>query len=268
MMRLILIGDPVEHSLSPAMHNAALAHLGLDRDFVFESRRVGAAALEDFMASVRTGGSAGLCVTMPHKIAMSQYLDGLSEDARQIGAVNTVSIREGRLEGHNTDGIGCLRALEAAGAKIRGSDIVLLGAGGAARAAAFALAGLRPKSLTILNRTPGRAVELAGSVGEFYGIDADGRESDSLGNTNPDILVNATPGNPVLPDGLLRSGMTVLDMAYGLSETDLIRQAREAGTNAVPGTEMLLRQGAEQFRLFTGRDAPLEVMRRAIGGIP
>ncbi len=268
MMRLVLIGNPVEHSLSPAMHNAALECLGMDKKFRFESCRVTAAGLEAFMASVRAGGIAGLSVTMPHKTSAIAHLDNLSEDAKRAGAANTIIVRGTVLEGHNTDGIGCLRALEDAGAKIRGSDVMLLGAGGAARAAAFALASCGPKSLTILNRTLDKAVELAGSVGEFYSIEAKGCNSDFIGNTKPDIFVNATPGKQVLPDGFLRRGMTVLDMAYGPSETELIRQAREAGARAIPGTEMLLHQGAEQFRLFTGRDAPLDVMRRAVGGIP
>jgi shikimate dehydrogenase len=264
MRWLCLIGDPVEKSLSPEMHNAALAHLGLDRELIFVKRQVPAASIHGFMRTLKVGDFAGLAVTMPHKSAVIPHLDYISPEAEQAGAVNTIVCVNGTLQGHNTDGRGCVDALLAKGVAVREKNVTIIGAGGAARAAAFALAAEGAARIDVVNRTPEMARELAAAVSGAHGTEArwGGPDETMSAARGAEILINATPAAEAgLP---LRMGMAVLDMAYGTSETELMRAARAVGAVAVPGTEMLLRQGALQFELFTGRPAPVGVMRMAL----
>ncbi len=156
MNRLCVIGDPVGHSLSPAMHNAALEHLGLSNDFSYEKLKVPSNELAKFMERLRTGEFAGASVTMPHKTAIIPYLDELSEEAELIQAVNTVVRKDGKLIGHNTDGAGCVLALEAAGVRVRDRAVAVIGAGGAARAIGVSLAMCHARKIFIINKI-GRA---------------------------------------------------------------------------------------------------------------
>jgi shikimate dehydrogenase len=275
MNRLCVIGDPVERSLSPAMHNAALEYLGLGKEYFFGRLRVPRDGLEQFAWKFRKGEFSGACVTMPYKETIIPFLDMLADSAAQAGAVNTVTRMDDVLEGHNTDGAGCVRALQAAGVDANGSRFVILGAGGAARAAAFALATAGAGAIHILNRTAARARGVADSVRKVASGEVG---AGSLGDMREalmaaDALINATPvgmpgmpENVIVPGELLRQGMTVLDMVYDPLETPLLRYARKAGARAVPGTEMLLHQGAAQFKLFTGRDAPIDIMKKALEG--
>jgi shikimate dehydrogenase len=273
MKRLCVIGDPVGHSLSPLIHNAALEHLGLHKEFVFEKHKVSAQGLADFIKLVRQKEFVGLSVTTPHKNTIIPLLDDLSEEAKLAGAVNTVALNGDRLIGHNTDGAGCVNALEAAKAPINGQVIVLLGAGGAAGAIAVSLCMQGAKRLYILNRTLKKAKALAEiarkvSTTDIYAMDLDLIE-EALAYA--DILINATTvgmkgsqKKTIVPMSSIKRNMTVMDLVYDPISTPLINDAKRIGARAIIGIEMLLQQGALQFGLFTGKDAPMDAMRVAL----
>jgi shikimate dehydrogenase len=273
MKRLCVIGDPVGHSLSPLLHNAALERLGLHKEFVFEKQKISKEGLADFMARVRQKEFFGLSVTMPHKRSIIPLLDDLSDEAQLAQAVNTVIWDGERLLGHNTDGEGCVKTLEAAKVPISGQVVVVLGAGGAAGAIVNSLAMAGTKMLYVLNRTLPKAKALAqiartASGSEVFALDLDLMEEVL---TNADLLINATnvgmlgvrKGTIVLP-GLINRSMTVMDLVYEPVLTKLLKDAKSAGARTIPGTEMLLHQGALQFKLFTGKDASIDAMRAAI----
>ncbi len=254
-----IIGNPVEHSLSPAMHNAAFERLGLN--FAYLAFRV--TDVEGAIRGVRALGLRGLSVTVPHKVAVIPCLDEIDPVARNIGAVNTVVNDDGRLKGYNTDWTGFVRSLETH-LPVRGRRAVLLGAGGAARAIAF---GLRERGahLTVLNRAEeiSMAAALAADLGCPYG---------DLGRVEAidgaDVVINATSvGMAPLEDltvvdpARLRPDQVVYDIVYNPLETRLLREARARGCRVVPGYEMLLLQGVTQFELWTGRPAPVDLMR-------
>jgi shikimate dehydrogenase len=273
MKRLCVIGDPVGHSLSPVIHNAALEHLGLQDDYAFERVKVARNELADFVARLRKNEFAGVSVTMPHKTSILPMLDRLSEEARLIGAVNTVVPKGCELVGHNTDGAGCVRALEAAGVKVHGRTVAVLGAGGAARAIAVSLALERARKIFIINRTLAAAEDIVEIIRKIQISDAEavclGSMQAALAESN--VLVNATPvgmsgadTETIVPKGLIRRNMDVFDIVYEPMETQLIKDAKKAGNRTIPGSEMLLHQGALQFKLFTDQDAPLDVMRAAL----
>lgn len=254
-----IIGNPVEHSLSPAMHNAAFEQLGLN--FAYLAFRV--EDVESAIRGVRALGLRGLSVTVPHKVAVIPFLDAVDPVAQSIGAVNTVVNENGHLKGYNTDWTGFVRSLEAH-VPAAGRPVVLLGAGGAARAIAF---GLREKGarLTILNRTEEleMARTLAAEIGCPYG---DLNRIDVV--TAADVVVNATSlgmaplqDRTVIDAAHLRPEQTVIDIVYNPMETRFLREAKARGCRTVPGYEMLLLQGVAQFELWTGKTAPVELMR-------
>lgn len=254
-----IIGNPVEHSLSPAMHNAAFEQLGLN--FAYLAFRV--EDVESAIRGVRALGLRGLSVTVPHKVAVIPFLDAVDPVAQSIGAVNTVVNENGHLKGYNTDWTGFVRSLEAH-VPAAGRQVVLLGAGGAARAIAF---GLREKGarLTILNRTEEleMARTLAAEIGCPYG---DLNRIDVV--TAADVVVNATSlgmaplqDRTVIDAAHLRPEQTVIDIVYNPMETRFLREAKARGCRTVPGYEMLLLQGVAQFELWTGKTAPVELMR-------
>ena len=252
-----IIGDPVAHSLSPAMHNAA-----------FRQRRMNAVYvpflvldLRDFIDAIKPLGIAGFSVTLPHKQAIMRYLDRCDPIAAQIGAVNTVHIRGGKLYGYNTDHLGVLRALEPR-LGLRGSRAVILGAGGAARAAAFALTRAGA-AVFICARRPARAAKLAKAAG------CETARWAELRRRQFDLIVNATPigMHPLSGDSPLEARdlncRLVFDMIYRPRETRLLQLARRRGIATVPGIEMLIAQGIAQWEIWTGERAPAGVMRRA-----
>ena len=268
-----VIGDPVEHSLSPCFQNAAFRHLGLD--FVYVAFTVKAEELEDAIAGIRSLGFHGLNVTMPHKISVIQYLDELDENAEKVGSVNTILNRNGRLIGYTTDGIGALNALKYNGIDPRGKKIVILGAGGASRSASFALMK-EARELVILNRTLARAEKLVsalhGFIEEHSKIRPGGLTKENLRKEleDADILINATPVGmrpredemPVDEDHL-HSNLVVFDLVYNPIETKLLRKARLAGAKTINGLHMLIHQGAASFEIWTGIKAPIHVMMKA-----
>jgi len=259
-----VIGSPVRHSLSPAMHNAAFRAMGLDWIYLaFEvaPERVAAAA-----AGVRALGLGGLSVTIPHKAAVTAVMDELSPAAQAVGAVNTVvRTGNGRLRGENTDGAGFLASLADEGFDPAGRRCLVVGAGGAARAVVDALGGAGAAEVVVVNRSQARAHEvitLAGGVGRV-GSPADVAEAD--------LVVNATPLGlaggevDVLPVDVERlgAGQLVVDLIPNPLVTPLMAAARLRGASVAGGLGMLVHQGALAFELWTGVAAPLDVMRAA-----
>ncbi len=267
-----LIGNPVHHSLSPALHNAAFVASGLNLAYVaFRVENVA-----DALRGVRALGIRGLSVTIPHKVAVIEHLDELDPLATRIGSVNTIVNRDGRLVGHTTDGLGALAALRAAGADPRGRDVVILGAGGSARAIAMALAlEAPPQRLTLAARDPRKASALAAEVArESRAIASAGLAlaDPALASRVRDcaLLIHATSvgmapdaSGCVVPSDWLGPTQIVFDIVYTPRETELIRRASRAGARTVLGLEMFVRQAAAQFELWTGVPAPLGVLRDA-----
>jgi shikimate dehydrogenase len=254
-----VIGDPVGHSRSPAMHNAAFDALELDWVYVaFPVRRgEGAAAVR----AVATLGLAGLNVTMPHKADAAAACDDLSPEAAALGAVNTVVNADGTLAGHSTDGDGFLRALDDEGIAIAGQRAVIVGAGGAGRAIAHAL-GRIGTHVTVAARRPDAARSAASLAAGGAAV-----ALDELAVERFDVVVNATPVGmdgepPPFDTALLHDGQFVFDTVYPV-ETPLLREARARGVRAAGGLGMLVHQGALSFALWTGVEPPLEVMRAA-----
>ena len=266
-----IIGDPVGHSLSPVMHNAAFKELGLN--IVYVAFPVKADELEDAIKGARSLGLLGLNVTMPHKHAIIQYLDETDSTAKAMSAVNTILNERGKLFGYNTDGKGAMIALQENHADPEEKKMLLLGAGGAAKAIAFQ-AAQETTELVILNRTEEKAKQLADLINKIFGTKVMGRSlstevlKEELETT--DILVNATSVgmnpdinvSPVSAD-LLHSGLCVMDIVYNPLETKLLKYAKTVGAKVISGLEMLLFQGAVAFEIWTNCPAPVDVMKKA-----
>jgi shikimate dehydrogenase len=256
-----LIGDPVEHSLSPLIHNAAYKALGINYSYVTLQVK----DVEQAIETIRAQGIRGASVTTPHKVSVLKYLDRLDPPAQAIGAVNTIVNDNGVLTGYNTDGDAALKALEEV-TDLGGKRVVLIGSGGAALAIAAALKE-NNVNLVILNRTESKARQLAKKVNaEDYGS----LERLSL-VASADILINATTvgiasatEETIISREFLHDHLTVFDIVYNPRETRLLREARARGCAVVYGYRMLLYQAAQQFELFTGHPAPLRVMESAL----
>jgi shikimate dehydrogenase len=268
-----IIGDPVSHSRSPAIHNAAFRALGLD--MVYVPLPVAAGALGAAVQGLKALGMRGANVTVPHKGGVVPLLDWLDADARTAEAVNTIVLDDGKLRGYNTDIAGVRDAVrDAAGEPLEGSAALVFGAGGGARAAAVALAWLG-MDLTIVNRTAAHAARLA-QVVATAAPDVRCRRLDPDAVTPADmaaqrLVVNATSlgmdGASKVPPWMadnVSAEQIVFDLVYTETETDLIVRARERGATVIDGLEMLVRQAAVAFELWTGRPAPLKVMQDAV----
>ncbi|HVN85622.1 MAG TPA: shikimate dehydrogenase [Candidatus Binatia bacterium] len=266
-----IFGDPVAHSRSPAMHNAAFAHLGVD--YIYVPLQVKPDDLRAAVVAIRALNLAGVNVTVPHKERILPLLDSVSEAATRAGAVNTVINRAGHLHGENTDGIGFVRALRDRGVTPRGLRIVVVGAGGAARGVIAALVGSGARRVVIANRTFSRARRLARLFGgretaiNVLPLDALTAESTLA---DADLVVNATAIGlhgerfPDLAYAASRSTCLFYDLLYG-ADTDFLRSARRHRRPTLDGATMLLHQGAAAFSLWTGRRPPLSVMAKALG---
>lgn len=274
-----LLGSPVEHSLSPLMHNTAFKELGLD--YAYLCFDVGEAGLETAVAGLKMLGARGFNLTMPDKNAIVPLCDRLSPAARLIGAVNTVVNDRGTLTGHNTDGIGFWRSALDYGFHPQGRKCVLLGAGGAASAIAVqgALDGLSELKIfaRFASRFHKRTLQIIDGINRETACRAelvDLMDQRALRRAVSDahILVNATPvgmepntGHSLIPDiSWFHADLTVADIIYHPRETLLLSQARQAGCNAFNGMDMLLYQGAEAFRLWTGQDMPVDSIRKLL----
>ena len=261
-MALLICGSmskfPV--GLGRAMHEAGYKALGIEAMYVpFACREVAGA-----IAGMRALGIRGLGVSMPFKREVLPLLDALSEDARRIGAVNTI-VQEGMvLTGHNTDASGALGALLEEG-PVAGQRALLLGAGGAARAVAVALAGAGAR-LAVCNRNAERGAELAGLVGAVAAPPDEATRAadyDLVINASSRGMADIDPSSP-LPEGALRAGQVLMDIVYKPLETALVRQARAAGARVISGERMLLHQAMGQFKLYTGQEAPRAAMEEAL----
>jgi shikimate dehydrogenase len=265
-----VIGDPVAHSRSPAMHNAAFAHLGIPARY--ERWHTPAAELPARVASLRAPGMLGANVTLPHKIAIVPLLDRLDPLAELVGAVNTVvRVPDGTLAGYNTDAPAVVGTLATAGFAVAGAPVAIFGASGAARAAAFALAQAGAASITIVNRTLERAESLAADVLEHHAesrLHALAADDPGLAGSldGVTLLINATSlgwheDETPLDAALIPPGALVFDMVY--RPTRLLRDAAACGARTLDGADMLVRQAGLAFERWTGQPAPLDVMRKA-----
>jgi shikimate dehydrogenase len=275
---LALLGDPVRHSLSPRMHNTAFAELGLS--YAYLAFRVGPAELAGAVAALKALDARGFNLTMPLKKLIVPLLDDLSPAARLTASVNTVAIEDGRLIGHNTDGKGHIRDLRDHGVAVRGRRFILAGAGGAAQGLAVQLALDGAAELVIANRSLERAEALRDLLHQH--LPACRVEAIALSSTGPagfearlaeaDILVNCTSlgmhpheeGCIIASPAALRPGLVVADLVYLPRKTVLLEFAEEAGCQAIDGTGTLLWQGAEAFRIWTGQDMPVELVRKRV----
>jgi shikimate dehydrogenase len=264
-----LVGHPVEHSVSPAMHNACFKALGLDYEYRLAPVEPG--GLAAFIGgAVRRRRVRGCNVTIPYKVEVMEYLDEVDEASEAIGAVNTVVNDDGVLRGYNTDYVGGVEALEEEYGDLDDAGVVVLGAGGAARALAYGL-GRRARSVTVLNRDPGRAEALVNRLNGGSKASLNHGSLSDLGDHigSADILVNATPlgmsphtDQTPAPKELLHRGLLVYDLVYNPLRTRLLREAEAAGARTLGGLKMLVCQGAEAFRLWTGLEPPTGLMAR------
>lgn len=268
-----VIGNPVAHSLSPALHNAAFNELGLD--FVYVAFRVEDA--KSALAGMRAlNNFRGMSVTIPHKIEIMDYVDEIAEVDRSIGSINTVINENGRLIGLGTDGPGAFKALVDAGVELGSKNILMLGAGGAARAIAFTLA--RGASLSKLMLMDVNEAMLDGLTADLKsGTTACIASGLLTGNSltqamaTADVIINCTPigmhpneDASLIPPELFRKGQAVFDIVYTPLETKLLADARVRGLKVVSGVEMFINQAILQFERFTGVAAPVEVMRQVV----
>jgi shikimate dehydrogenase len=280
-VRLAVVGDPVEHSLSPQMQNAALQDCGIDMQY--GRVHVSDAELPEALELVRQNGFVGLNVTLPHKERAHGLIDELDEEAKQAGAINTIAIRDQKLIGFNTDGVGFSHAIrDEFSVDLRDLRVLVLGAGGAARAIAFECARQNCERLVIANRTRPKAEHLVLKLHSFFAgprvlgpvarLQAIGWDEAELRMQIPhtDLLVNATPvglarsdRSPVA-EHLLAPHLMIFDTVYGRGRTPLLVAGAEMGARGSNGASMLIHQGARAFEIWFGREAPVSVMRRAV----
>lgn len=271
-----VLGDPVDHSLSPAMQNAAF--VACELPYLYLRYRVPADALGEALAEARRLAMGGLNLTVPLKESALELVDEVAPEARRVGAVNTIGFVDGRLRGDNTDARGFLRALEGR-VSLGGAHVVLIGAGGSARAVGTALATAGVSHVTIANRTLPRAAELARTLEQLGPVlttvaSLDALE-DGVGLADVRLVVNATSTGLGAEPIAVRHGATphdclFMDLVYGAQPTPFQRAAARGRRRTMDGSAMLLHQGALAFEIWTGRAAPLDAMRRALAaaGLP
>jgi shikimate dehydrogenase len=270
-----LIGNPVGHSMSPAIHNRAFAELGLD--YVYVAFRVAEKNVRAAVAGMRAlENFRGMSVTIPHKVSIIKHLDEITEVDRQIGSVNTVVNDAGRLKGFGSDGPGAVRALVDAGVRVTGKNVTILGSGGAARAIAFSLASeANPASLFLLGVIEPELKALVRDIARKTGIKATGalldRKSLEARLAQSQLLIHCTPVGmhpktnvSVVPKSLLHRDLAVMDIVYNPLKTRLLADAEACGLKTISGLEMFVNQAVIQFELWTGKKAPRAVMRRVV----
>ncbi|NOU72392.1 shikimate dehydrogenase [Paenibacillus sp. LMG 31458] len=265
-----VFGDPIRHSRSPIMLNRAFQEAGINA--VYAAFHVRPDELGDAVRGIRALGYRGINVTIPHKVEVMQYLDEIDEGARIVGAVNTIVNEAGKLIGYNTDGIGYVRSLkEETGIELKGKSVLLLGAGGAARGVAYALAKEGAGRIYIANRTKERALELANTISSY--TEAIGLGMDELGHVVDEVqfVLNTTSAGMhphveelPLPLELLRSHHLVSDLIYNPRITRFLREAEARGARIHGGLGMFIYQGAFAFEYWTGTPAPVAAMRQVV----
>jgi shikimate dehydrogenase len=268
-----VIGNPVGHSLSPAIHNAAFRKLGLN--FVYLAWQV--ELIGDAIKGLRAlGNFRGASVTIPYKVAAIPFLDHVEVTAQRIGAINTIVAEKSELTGYNTDATGALRALKEGRVELKGRHIVILGSGGAARAIAFALAGESgADKLTLLGVDDPERASVAQDVRSQAALTVEDFHLDeaALRRVLPytHVLIHCTPvgmspktDTTCIPSSFLHGDLSVMDIVYNPLETRLLKDAKRAGCRTIPGLEMFLNQAVTQFELWTNQPAPVDVMRRVL----
>lgn len=286
-----IIGDPIEHTLSPVMFNAAFKSLNLD--YVYVPFNVKKEDLDSAIAGAKAFNIKGLNVTIPHKKKVLNVIDKFDIMANLIGAVNTIKFHNGKSKGYNTDCIGALRAIEEV-CNLKDKNVVIVGAGGAAKAIAFQVAISNIKNLTIINRTEKKAKSLVSDIKtllstdfkdnsklddnriDFSHIDLNfdhaGIESIHKHLKNADILIDTTPVGmypnvdiePIATANEMHSDLIVNDIVYNPIDTCLLKEAKLANAKTISGIKMLLYQGVENFKIWTGLEAPVDVMEKAL----
>ncbi len=274
MKLIVVVGLQLGHSLSPVMHNAALAAMGLEHEYRYEARPLLKDDLPELVESIRGGALEGANITIPYKTEVMAHLTTISEEGLAVGSVNTLYLSDGDVTGCNTDIKGFDKALREQDVDPHGLSATILGAGGAAKAVAFALAEAGVRRLDILNRTHVRAEELASVIERSRDIEIrvgalptskrELQDSDLLVNCTPvgmrDHSINDTP----LGDSLLGKELVVMDLVYNPLRTRLLKEAEGIGCKTIDGSGMLVHQGAASLELWTGREPPIEVMRGAV----
>ncbi len=270
-----LIGYPLKHSLSPNMHNSAFRKLGLD--LVYLAFEIEDGGLEDGLNAMRIFNVKGFNVTMPHKQKVIQLLDDISDDAKIIESINTVKNENGELIGYNTDGRGLAKALDEAGIDYKGKKIVILGAGGAARAVAIQLAFDRAAEIVMANRTPSKAEEIMNTInekiptskGKAIGMDEEVikeelKDASILINCTSIGMKNTIDQSPINNIDTFHKDLFVVDIIYDPLKTKLMSIAEEAGCKTMNGIDMLIYQGALAFNIWTGEDMPIEYIKEVL----
>lgn len=268
-----IIGHPVSHSLSPLMHATALKARGLPGEYITVD--VESSQLRRTIQELVEKGCAGFNVTIPHKQGIIPLLSRTDEEAGAIGAVNTVVVRNGELQGYNTDVYGVWKSLEPYADRIRGKHVVLLGTGGGARAVIRCLLrNFQPSSLSVVTRTPERGRELVRAFEASLSLRVFSFNDSSLGQLLRDasLIVNATPvgmtpnvsDSPLPPTVSFHRDQIVFDLIYSPLQTTLLKSAASSGATTLGGLEMLIHQGAKAFELWTGKQMPLELVRKVL----
>ena len=263
-----IFGKPVSHSLSPVLHNTGFEAIGMDAVYcAFEPTNIDSA-----INAMRTLGISGASITIPYKIDVMKHINEIDSLAKDIGSVNTLVNKNGSIIGYNTDGLGACKAMEDAGMKINGSKALIIGNGGSARAIAFSLLS-KGCAITISGRNEKHIANLANDLKKKYS-DVDYILLDRLDYANTEIytvIINTTPvgmepnaHETPIESELLHAGQFVFDIVYKPDETRLLQEAAKKGCKIIKGFEMLLAQGALQFKLWTGHDAPVDEMRKAV----
>ena len=268
-----VIGDPVEHSCSPPMHNAAFLEMGMD--YIYMPFHVKPPDLPAAVEGFKALNVAGINVTLPHKKSVFPLMDSISQEAELIGAVNTMIFRDGLVEGHNTDARGFIASLQEEGIdSVKNMKVVVLGAGGGAQAVVVGLALEGVDRITVVNRTPEKAVQLGKAISDKTGVPVegialdDGRLPEYVSGS--DLLVSTisagmNPNIPLVIDpGWLHKNLIVCDIVYVPPETNLLKAAAERGLRTVGGMGMLVHQGVISFKLWTGKQPPVDTMRQAL----
>ena len=266
-----IIGDPVDHSLSPAIHNAAFSSLGLNCSYI--AFRVQEGQLKNSLDSLRAINIGGFNVTMPHKVRVLEYVDQYDKTVELVGAANTVKNEDGKFCAYNTDVLGFIKPLRQRGIDFSGFEVTILGAGGAARAVAVALAGERGiANINIVNRNTDRSKEL-GSMLEKLGLKAAIVSSENIQNiaSKSNLIINTTPlgmkdEQSLIKSSSIRKDAIVYDIVYKPINTNLLESARTAGAKVVYGYEMLLEQAIASFKIWFQRDPPIEPMKKVLFG--
>lgn len=267
-----VIGHPIEHSMSPPMHNNAYKQLNMD--YVYVAFHVQPEDIEKLITSAKTLGIRGLNVTIPHKTTIIPYLDEIDETAKKIGAVNTIQFKDNKAKGYNTDGIGAIKSIQEY-TTLQDKNILILGAGGASKAISFSLINENINSLTIANRTKENAEQLIENIKKqtnftkiqyhtINDVDTIIKDMDIIINTTPIGMYPHHEVKPPIKTDNINKNHIVMDIIYNPLETQLLKQSKENGAQTINGTSMLINQGLVSFEIFTGEKATYKSFEEAL----